>query len=64
MNERKRAGLVHFAKRMVLLIALPLAGYGENLVKINRIVAQVEDQVITQGELDRVLNLMINLSEE
>lgn len=64
MNELRVADLLQFVKRMVLVIALPIAGFGENLVKINRIVAQVEDQVITQGELDRVLNLMINLSEE
>ena len=30
----------------------------EKLVEINRVVAQVDDNVITQGELDRVLDLL------
>lgn len=39
-------------------LAMPMLSHGEKLVEINRIVAQVEKEVITQGELDRVLELL------
>ena len=43
---------------IALTLGLPIVSLGENLVEINRIVAQVEGKVVTQGELDRVLELL------
>jgi parvulin-like peptidyl-prolyl isomerase len=43
---------------LVVGLGMPILGHGEKLVEINRIVAQVEKNVITQGELNRVLELL------
>ena len=58
MIEFRRAKLFHLFTSIVLGAGLPIAGFGEKLVEVNRIVAQVEDKVITQGEIDRWLDLL------
>ena len=63
MNNSPGVGRLTWSIAIALAIALPGAAHAEKLVEINRLVAQVEDRVITQGELDRVLELL-NLSEE
>ena len=62
MNNLPGVSYLRLGIGMALGLVLPIAGHGEKLVEINRIVAQVEGKVITQGELDRVLDLL-NLSE-
>jgi len=63
MIELRRTHLFHLVSAIALWLGVPVAGFGENLVEVNRVVAQVEDKVITQGNLDRVLELL-SLSEE
>ena len=63
MNKLSEVSRFTWTIAAALGISLPGLAQAEQLVEINRLVAQVEDKVITQGELNRVLNLL-NLSGE
>ena len=63
MNKLSEVSRFTWTIVAALGVSLPGLAHAEQLVEINRLVAQVEDKVITQGELDRVLNLL-NLSGE
>lgn len=62
MNKIRPRGFLQWTAIALLSMATTSA-QAEKLVEINRVVAQVDDKVITQGELDRVLELL-KLSEQ
>ena len=62
MNKIRPRGFLQWISIALLSMATTSA-QAEKLVEINRVVAQVDDKVITQGELDRVLELL-KLSEQ
>tara|TARA_Y100000588_G_C14244082_1_gene920674 strand:+ start:1258 stop:2277 length:1020 start_codon:yes stop_codon:yes gene_type:complete len=57
--QKKLSNLIRFNFTVVLLlIAIPLASMKGELIEINRVMAKVEDRIVTRGEVDKAMDML------